>query len=170
MCKHAACVCGCVHADDFGDKKLILQASFTGQQIRNRKKWHHKYAINDPGRALFPRSSHHLPLKYFGVSNLTGGQSFIQHYLTFYVYKSHESHHRSGFVVRCELLYSIWSIVYFHTYELPVSAHLKNYLNQDNLAGNTWVSFSAFAWDSPCLWLVLNYQYNSSSFLSLSYF
>lgn len=33
----------------------------------------------------------------------------------------------------------------FHIYELPVSTHLKNYLNQDNLAGNTWVLFSAIA-------------------------
>lgn len=72
-------------------------------------------------------------------------------------------------LLRYELLCSIQSIVYFQTYELRISTHLKNYLSQDNLAGGTGVSFSAFAWDSPCLWLVLNYWYNSSSFLSLSY-
>ena len=55
-------------------------------------------------------------------------------------------------------------------HELPVSAHLKNYLNQDYLVDNTWVSFSAFPWDSRCLWLLLNYRNNSSCFLYLSYF
>lgn len=54
----------------------------------------------------------------------------------------------------------------FKTNEIPISARLKNYLDQNNL---TKVSFSAFAWDSRCLWHLLNYRRSSSSFLSLSY-
>lgn len=69
-----------------------------------------------------------------------------------------------------EPLWSIWSFVYISMPELLVSAHFKNNLNQDNLAGNTRVSFSALAWDSHCLWLVLNRQNNSSGFLSSPYF
>lgn len=119
------CVCGCVHADHLVWKHRCFSKTNNLKSRSNvspgnkyaflRIQWLHKCTINDPGRVLFPSSSHHLPLKYFGVSNLTGGQSFIQRCCAFYVYESHESHHRSGFVLRNKLLCSIWSIVYFRT-------------------------------------------------------